>query len=293
MYDSARCVAGAPITVSFLAFDADGEPSGADPGTVTVGVVNAEGDTVVSAGTATAGSGTAARTYTITAANTATLDQLTVTWTASGATVYSTLVDVVGGVYATVAEIRGVEDSLGSIPDDPTATIIRCRGEVEKIVERACGHVLAFVPRFATATVKHYRGEFVLPHYNVRRVRWVRYTDSSGTSQEVDITGGVRLAGGTACILAGVSTTLPLTVGYEHGFPAPPDDVKRAAIAAIRRQVNLAKSQIDSRAMSWQGPAGEFLRFPTPGLGPWVTGVPEIDEVLADYAKRYPVAGIA
>lgn len=30
-----------------------------------------------------------------------------------------------------------------------------------------------------------------------------------------------------------------------------------------------------------------------PGLGPWVTGIPEIDEVLAWYRTRYPVLAVA
>lgn len=292
-----RCVQGAPITVTFTPVDSNGEPSSTDPGTVTVGVVRADGTEVVAPATATTTVG-ASRTFVLTAAQTAVLDQLTVTWTASAATIGRTVVDVVGNVYATSADIRGTEKTTSDTERNPDDDLLRVRAEIEATVERACGHVLAFVPRFAVAQVDHRGGPSLrLPHYYVRGVRWVKYGSANGTL--IDFTDHdlattvLPDSAGMPTITGGLWPYGRLLVGYEHGMDAPPPDVKRAAIAAIRRGLNRSRSAIDARAMSHTMPSGEIQRFPTPGLGPWVTGIPEIDEVLAWYDKRYPTLAVA
>lgn len=284
-----RAVQGAPVTVRFTPFDSDGESSTSDPGTVTVGVVRADGTVVVAAGTATTSDG-ASRTYTLTAAQTALLDVLTVTWTAGGVIVGTSTVEVVGSVLATVAEVRGIEDSTSDIGDYQTSDILRARTEVDAIFERACGGVLSFVPRYTLATVyaATWNGTLDVPHYFLRAVRSVSYVNVDGGVSPVDLTSGVDLSAGIR--LNGYRWPCGrLLVGYEHGMDAPPPDVKRAAIAAIRRQLNLSRSGVEARAMSYTSPLGEVQRFPTPGLGPWVTGVPDIDAVLIDYRKKFPV----
>jgi hypothetical protein len=54
MQTPARVVQGAPITVTYQAVDADGEPSSTDPGTVTVSITRADGTSIVT-GAATTG----------------------------------------------------------------------------------------------------------------------------------------------------------------------------------------------------------------------------------------------
>src|SRR4051795_11434124 len=82
-----------------------------DPGTVTIAIARADGTTAVVAGTATAGSGAAARTYPLTA--TTLLDWLYVTWTSS---VYGSRrpdrIEVVGGFLFTLGDARAVLPTL-------------------------------------------------------------------------------------------------------------------------------------------------------------------------------------
>lgn len=288
-----RCVQGAPVTVTFTSVDADGEPSATDPGVVTVGVERADGSTVVAAGAATSGSG-ATRTYALTASHTANLDQLTVTWTASAVTIGTTVVDVVGNVYAPLADIRDTEPTLGSTIETLSANLLRARAEVEALVERAVGHVLAFVPRFSVAHVRH-RGNvpyLTVPHYFVRQVRWVQYVDGSGT-HDVSLDNGVHIDGRSIYLTSGWWPCGQLLVGYEHGMDAPPADLKRQAILQIRRQHNQSNNGIDPRATSFQPVDGGTILLATPGIGPWTTGVPAIDEVLNSYRSRYPSAAVA
>lgn len=290
-----RCVQGAPITVTFTPVDADGEPSAGDPGIVTVGVVRADGTAVVDPGTATTTVGVT-RTFTLTATHTANLDRLVVTWTAA-AVIGRTAVDIVGAVYLSTAEIRDLVPSLSNEQTNPAADLIRARHEVEGMVERACGHVLSFVPRFSVATVNHWgNASLRLPHYFVRRVRWLKYGSSDGTLLDFDPV-ALALVGADESGMVGINSgTWPtgrLLVGYEHGTDAPDAEMRRAAALAIRRQVNQSRSGVDPRAISHSIPGGEIQRFPTPGLGPWTTGVPEIDEVLAWWRSHYPALSVA
>jgi hypothetical protein len=81
-------------------------------------------------------------------------------------------------------------------------------------------------------------------------------------------------------------------VGVEHGRDYPPDDLKRAAVTAIRHQASQGRSGLDARAMSFQPIDGGNVVLATPGLGPWVTGIPAVDEVLKRYAQDAEVGVI-
>lgn len=292
-----RCVQGAPITVVYQSVDADGEPTTTDPGVVTVDVTRADGTALVTADATTGTAGT--RAYTIAATQTAELDELSVTWKDATTTIGCTTVNVVGCPYfkitgtAEEAGIRDVEPTMRDEVEADPATVIRARGEVEAMFERACGHVLSFVPRFAVATLIHPGTPSLrLPHYYVRAVRWVKYGSSLGAlvdfnDYDLDTTVFAEPSG-MATITGGSWPPGRLVVGYEHGLDAPPDDVRRVAMWAVRRQVQLTRNAVSARAMSYTTSNGEIQRFPTPGLGPWTTGVPEIDEVLESYRRRYP-----
>jgi hypothetical protein len=290
-----RAVIGAPVTLTYSPVDYTGEPSLVDPGTVTVGVVRSDQTELVAPGTATSVSGVS-RTLTLTAAQTAQLDRLTVTWTASAVTVGTTVVDLVGAPYLTVAELRAFEPSLVDATTNPVDRLVRARLEVEDMFERSIG-TLAFVPRFGVAQVDNRNGSNVvrLPHYFMRLVRWVKYGPGDGTLYDFD---PVEL-GYVAADPAGIATLNPgswpqgrLLVGYEHGMDAPPSEVKRQAALATRRQMNQHKSQVDARATTYQSVEGGTVGLATPGLGPWVTGVPSIDELLKSYRVRYPSMGV-
>jgi hypothetical protein len=79
-----------------------------DPGTVTIGITRADGTSLVAAGTATAGSGTAARTFNLTTTHTALLDSLTVTWTSTLKGTLVSYLEVVGGFLFNLADARAL-----------------------------------------------------------------------------------------------------------------------------------------------------------------------------------------
>lgn len=276
-----RIVAGAPANISFQGVDQYGEPADV---TVTVGVVRANGDTLVNAGTATTGSGTTPRTAALTVAQTADLDRLTATWTTTtGVDIGVTTIDVVGGVYVSQTAADDIEPLLAT--SVLSASLFRqARSEVEAMFEDACNR--AFVPRFTSEQLVGTGGwELSVRYPNIRGVSWLRIDDTDVTDLS-DITWTVQ---GVIRRDAGWPCGNKIEIGYTHGPDRPPDDLRKAAIHAIRYQANELKSGITDRAMSFQPVEGGNVVLATPGLGNWVTGIPAVDEVLKRYRWRRPV----
>lgn len=280
-----RVVRGAPALLEVFFTDQDGEPASA-PTTVTVGITRGDGTELVAPLTATVDdtTNTAGRyTYALAATGTALLNWLTVTWT-SGTTVLTTLVEVVGGVYFTVAQARARISSLvESDPNYSTANIVAARNVLEDEFEKVCG--AAFVPRYrrVRVTPSNYRW-CLLPDPLVRTVRSVTL-DRAGD-----------LTAFTAPQLAGIvidEAGLLLDTGsfgfgyqnviveYEHGFARPPRAIQDVAFTRLRELVNSDTSGIPDRATSFVSVDGANFRLDTADIdGP---ANPEIRAVLARY----------
>lgn len=277
-----RVIAGAAATLSFQGVDQYGEP--ADPGTVTVEITRADGTELVASGTATTGSGSSPRTYALTASQTAELDRLTAVWSVSSTAIAQTVIDVVGGVYVSQTQAAAMEPTLGT-SGTSTAVFRTARSEVETMFEDSCRR--AFVPRL---TVEYLDGSglssLVLRYPQLRRVRWVLV---DGEELDSDLVDAIPADPAGVAKLDGCWPRCRVTVGYEHGFQTPPADVVHAAVHAIRYQTNTFRAGITDRAISYQPIEGGNVVIATPGLGPWVTGIPAVDEVLKRYRWSRPV----
>lgn len=279
-------------TLSWQGADQYGEPG--DPGTVTVGVVNSAGTTIISSGTATTGTGNAARSVALTAAQTAQVDILTATWTSSGVTVAVTEHDIVGGFLFAVSDARGVEKAASDPSRDPLAAARAARDYVEWFIEDVCQQ--AFVPRFHvqrdwrhSASTRH---ELAYP--NLRAVRWaktwVRGTATSLTDAECAAMPANRFG-----YAERPSTWWPLLqeveIGYEHGMVAPPADLRREAIKLWRVALNDARTAVPDRASAYTDPSGTSFQLARVGTERRPTGIDSVDEVLRRYDATLP--GIA
>ena len=267
-----RIVAGVAATLTWQAVDQNGEPT--DPGTTTVGVVDSTGTTVLAAGTATTTSGTA-RTVAIAAQD---IDTLTVTWTGATAT-GTTYVDVVGGVYFTVAALRAAHPTMADTTTYPTASIQTARAVVETVFERSVGY--PFVPRLATVQVSDGFAQV----RGVKRVRWAQSATHSPWVYEEDT---ADLALSTRIIPDGVICSSNYRqLGVVCGYDQPPPDIYRHAMNYCKHLLTEATAGIDMRVMAMQDIDGAQLHLATPGLSVWVTGIPTIDEALKDYRLRH------
>jgi hypothetical protein len=289
---------GVSATLSVTLHDSNGEPA-APAGTVTVRVQRADGTDILAAGTATsAGVGTGVRTVALTAAQTATLDLLTATWTDSSAGAVTTLHEIVGGYYFTLTEARAIEPSLDDPSKYPDALMLAVRREVEEEFERICS--VAFVPRYrrvaldGTGTTSLWLHD---PRPRVLRsariyldsVNYIAFTADDLTAVRLAEWGVIDRSLAVANHLAGAIFPVGqrnILVEYEHGYDRPPAEIKRAALARLRYRLNLAKSGVPDNAQSYTAQNGATYRLARPGQ--WATGSDEIDAVLERFSMRVP-----
>jgi hypothetical protein len=251
-----------------------------DPGTVTVGITRADGTVLVAAGSSTAGTGTAARTFNLTTTHTALLDRLRVTWTSTLKGTLVSYVEVVGGFLFSIADARALKP-LDSAVSYPTSQIVSTRLLAEQALEDACG--VAFVPRYTYETVDG-TGNWQLvtrwPKVTTIRSATVRSYGTVTTLAASDIAlltyGGASTGGyGWPCGVGNV------TVGYEHGYSAPPERVRRACLLLARNW--LVTGPIDDRASTFSSADGGTFAMVTPGRGGSIFGIPEVDVVVQQY----------
>lgn len=283
-----------PASVSATFYDTAGVV--VDPGVVTVTITRLDG-TVVVAGAATTGTGAATRSYVLTAAQTATLDTLSVAFTSAslGQTVTES-VEVIGALLYMVAEARAFDSSaLASMTTYTTATIEEARARIMEQFETICG--VSFVPRYRLDTLNGSGlSALTLDRVLVTAVRSVE-TRAAGAAiwtpdtlaQLADIY--VEPWGEIRRETLGTFTLgrRNLRVGYEHGYSSPPHDIKRAALMSLKHE--LIGSNIDPRAISISTDTGSTQLW-TPGLsgrGTAIHPLPEVDRVLKLYAQRMPV----
>lgn len=277
--DFDRIQRGTPGTVSQQWYE-DGVA--VDPGVVTVGITSGDGTVVVAPGTATTGTASASRSFSITTLHSAALDWLELTWTsASKGTITNTL-EVVGGFLFTIAEARALT-ALSNATTYPAAAIAAMRTRVEQSIEDSCG--VAFVPRYMREQINATPGRaLIVSQPRVTAVRAVAR-------------GGVALAvGELATIVPNEAGILDYParwawdiydVAYEHGYARPPSRVSQAALTLARSW--LVDGPLDDRTTSFTTPDGTFA-LSTPGMRGSVFGIPEVDATVARYDERAMVA---
>ncbi len=271
-----RILRATAATLSWTAQASNGE-TGGDPGVVTVGVTNSAGDTVIAAGTATAGTGVAARTVALTPSQTAALDLLTATWKVSTVTVAVTYHDIVGGFYFTASEAIGQQPSMVNAD---MQTILSARNEVESAFESWTN--MAFVPRFDTYQLRlDGQCRFAAPHPFLRAVRWCRLWGSNTTYTDLTAIEAAAIRPSESGFVELPTTVCArVEIGFEHGLNACPFDVKSVAILYARHCANRAKSGVPDRAISMVSPDGASYQFGRIGTEWRPTGIEVIDEVL-------------
>lgn len=281
-----QVLAGATATLSWQYLDSAGEPI--DPGTVTVAVTRADG-TAIGGLPAVLAVGTE-RTVALTAAQTASLDMLTATWTRTAdATTYVTRAEVVGGYYATVAQIRASDPVLGDSAKYLTADLQEQRAEIEQAVEEITE--VSFVPRYRRdkldGTGTH---ALMLPTAMPRRIVAVSELDSDGiaTAWTPTEVAAIRL-GPTREIVSPQRTfpcgSLNIVVAWEHGYDRPPVELRDKALLLLRYRAVRPKTAIPDRATSFQLEGGTVYRLDSAGRKR--TGIPDVDAVLDRWSMAY------
>ncbi|MDQ3573777.1 MAG: hypothetical protein M3404_02475 [Actinomycetota bacterium] len=241
----------AKLEVTFYSDEAGVDPTGS----VAVTVTRADGSQVTT-GSAVDEAGTGNFSFTLPPQPN--LDYLKVDCTASfagAAQTVTTYAEVVGGFFFSLAEARDSDPALASSTSFSTATLNKYRTQVEDECERICG--VAFVPRYKRMRLAGSGSTTLLLPPMTRAVRSVRvYTTATAftsfTADELaDLTyedSGVvhRRLGRWP---AGANN---LVVELEHGYDAPPPDVKDKALLRLAYLLTVVRGGIAPDAVNPQ-----------------------------------------
>ncbi|MBA3688475.1 MAG: hypothetical protein H0W81_06575 [Chloroflexi bacterium] len=215
-------------------------------------------------------------TYTLTPAQTAQLDTLTVAWSAAfgGQTqVFTEIVEIAGGFLFSIAQAKARYPTL------TVDQIIEARTLAEEQIEDACD--VAFVPRFTRASLSGDGSRLLsLPRSRVRTIRTV--TDFGVT---VDISATTVIAGHFASSLNyWTYGSGNLIVGFEHGYDSPPAAITQAALDLAGQSFGVgAFASIDPRAQSLVTDDGtlNFGGF----ASAYSFGLPSVDRAISQYRE--------
>jgi hypothetical protein len=289
MANTRRILANVPATLSVTLVDSDGQAREVQ-GAVTASVTRGNGESLIGSRTAVEGLNAGEMTIGLTAAETAVLDHLSVTWTEDGGGIYVTTVDVVGGFYFSLDEVRRASPGLTDTNRYPTPMLIDVRAEVEEEAERITGR--AFVPRYRRIELDGRSGFDIhqglrIPAIDVRKLRSLSaggrvIPASVGPSGELFPLTPEQVANAGSFFDYSYGL-VPIVVEYEYGTDAPPPDMKRAALMRMVSRLDLAKTGVPNRN-EFQVIDGKFFTVTQPGVRGSLTGIREVDAVYQAYA---------
>jgi len=220
--------------------------------------------------------GTGVFQLTLTPAQTATLDTLSVVWTATfiGETqTYVDQVQVVSDTWFTLAEFRSLEPQFQNTTDYSDGKISELRTRVESRLESCLGYAL----------VHRYSKETRTPYGGVLRTRWpyinlIRSISVQGTALTTDELANVT-TDGTQVYRAANVDWLPnagsILIGYEHGLDELDEDAKWSALMLAKQWA--VRGPIDDRAATFSSVEGGTYGLVVPGRGGSWVGNPDVD----------------
>jgi len=290
-----------PATLSHLWYSS-GETLTDPTGTPTVAVTAADGVSVQTGSATITGSASGQTTFALNGV--ATLEFLTVVWTATvgGVTrVETDHVEVVGANLFTLAEGRASDASLSSTSAYTTAALEVARLEVELEVEQICDRT--FTPQYQRVTLDGTGSNAVLLEHSgvdrspsdvrsLRQITMAARADGTFTALTAGQLAAVQVSEDMRLIRVdgGVWTEglRNIVVEYEYGLDAPAAELKRAAMVRFRSRLNIHKTGVPDRAISYQVDGGGTYRIDLPDT--YKVGIPDIDAVYSRYSRR-PEAG--
>ena len=277
-------------TLSITAYS--GETATDADGSVTIGITDAAGDTVVPSGTSTTSAGSGVYTYVLQAQSD--LKKVTVTWSGTwGGTAmeFTTTSEVVGNFYATPAEVRAMDLIENEASTFPAADLVGAINYATAVIEDYCG--ASFVQRYQRD---------VLNGTDSQSIRVTQLFPETLLSASID---GTALTADeitdTALFQDGTMTrkdstwtyTQPgnkVTIEYEYGLAATaPEDIRWAARTLARYHLLEQVSRIPDRATSINSEFGQIVLSQPGGLNR-PTPLNDVNVILNRHRHRAPVA---
>ena len=257
----------------------------ADPGTMTVGAVDAvTGATIIASSTAVDtdnGDGTFAHALPVQSE----VRLIDFTWTV-GSESQTDRIEVVGGWLFPIAELQAFHNS--DLSSYSVAELVKIRDGITDEFEEICG--VSFVPRYRFE--KHSgQGGYAL-QLNRPRIQEVLSMTISGTSKTASNYVPDEVAPfihATTDWFAPATRSQPLNVevAYRHGFETVPGDIRRAALVAAheRAKKDITGAGVPYTASSWNDGTGQYVSFGANSSTMRWYGIPEVDGVLRRFRR--------
>ena len=268
MTTATRVLVGQGALLTFTAYD-DGTQT--DLGTITIGITDAAGSTVVASGTAVTDNGDG--TYEYSLAKQTDVNLLIATWSVSGGADFTTYIEIVGSELFNEAQLRAFDNSaLSDATDFPDADIAATRDRVTDYIEWATG--TSFIRRYCRTVLagSGNRNIWLSDGFHVTSggyplnrpgagkdvVRVIAANDGAAvTLADIDVNPSGQLAL-TDGVWTKSATSDPwnVAVDYEYGHPYPDGAVDR--VAMLIAQQWLTSNRIPSNAASFTDPLGSY-----------------------------------
>jgi hypothetical protein len=278
----------ATVSVTFY----NGSSAAEADGTVTVVAKKVDGSTLFSTN---ATNDPAVGVYTVVIPSQVNLNVLTLTWTGTftGTQVsIETQVEIVGGFYFSIGELRGYEKQFTNTDKYPDDALVRARDEVEAEFEDICKR--AFVPRFHHEdSVEIDPDEFMIWMEKPEPIRFTSikqnatdltsFYNSGYLSRDKNSPRGIHVNAYGINLFNYDTLYYPISADYEYGMTSVPIPIKQKALKRAKQVLLGQNSTIDERATTMLIPDIGTVNLATPGLRGSQTGVPDIDVVLQRY----------
>ena len=249
-------------------------------GAVGIGALAIDGEVVFAlafvqaAGVADIGSA-GQLTASLTTAEAATLDVLSVAWSLDGVVRTTSHHRIVGGFLFAISEVT----ALGGLASYDNATLLQFRDATIDMVELWTG--VSWNPAY---DLEQFQGYGRCTHASTfRPLRTIRSLSLDGTTQSVSDLKVNPESG----LITSLSALCGWTIlGVEHGFDEPPDDLRNAAIQACKFALLQSKSALGQRVRSISDEQGTRT-FSFAGKN-HPTGIDDIDSVIMSHDMRDP-----
>jgi len=286
--DSRQVLRGTAETLSVTFYS--GETATAADGSVTIGIVDESGATAVPSGTSTTAVGSGVYTYALQAQTD--LKKLTATWTGTWGTVmtFDTHHEVVGGWYATPAEVRQMDSILGEATTFPLADLIDAIDYSAAIIDDYTG--ASFVQRYHRFVLNGTDSDLIrLPVMFPTTLLSASINGAALTAAEIS-----EVALFDDGLLQRKSDTWTYTdpgnlvlIEVEAGVgTVAPNDIRWAARTLARYHLLEQVSRIPDRAISVQSEFGQ-IQLAQPGMNK-PSPLPDVNTVLNRHRHRAPTS---
>jgi hypothetical protein len=261
-------------------FAVDGTGTDPSPDSATVTITRDDG-TVLVTDVETTDEGTGIFGYTLTPAQTATLDRLRLDWKATMGGEDQTLttwVEIVGAHIFTLAQAR----ELKALKDPAKVTNDEIR-EARVLVEQALEDAIscALVPRYFREQLDGERDPILRATWpRIQTIRSIAIAGTALTSDELaEVSVSGRIIHRNGIWPEGYTN---IDIAYEHGYKVPPQRAFRAAILLAEHW--LTEGPISQRATTWTNPeTGVTQTLLTPGTRDMLFALPEVEAFVAQY----------